>query len=379
MRLRSLARRVLHPQPAGLPIDRSVVAVFERDDGSPLELWRRYRDVAKPGWRGAWWQTQTLAAAGALVPLRADAGGLLAALEQSETLPAPVDEFARALSTVSAEHPDVVRCVRGRFELVPSEDAVAGIAAGNGRRALDVLATLKRLGVSGRPRVLEIGTGTGYMTYALLAAGVDAAGVDTDLGAYRQLERTAVRRALLGDGGDDALQEADAAELPFADESFDAVVSLSVVEHLVDLPAVLRETFRVLRRGGVAYHGIHPWYCATGGHALCSTDAPWGHVRLTEQEFARYAHERRPYEVDDAVDAYRSYFQQPRRTFKTLREAVSDAGFAIVEWEEARRDPPHVAILDKTLRADCARRAPAATADDLLRGWLTTTWRRPER
>ncbi len=50
--------------------------------------------------------------------------------------------------------------------------------------------------------------------------------------------------------------DADARSLPFEDESFDAVVSCSSVEHMGDLgelQTVMREIRRVLRPGGVAY------------------------------------------------------------------------------------------------------------------------------
>ena len=50
--------------------------------------------------------------------------------------------------------------------------------------------------------------------------------------------------------------DADARSLPFEDESFDAVVSCSSVEHMGDLRAlhtVMTEIRRVLRPGGVAY------------------------------------------------------------------------------------------------------------------------------
>jgi ubiquinone/menaquinone biosynthesis C-methylase UbiE len=45
---------------------------------------------------------------------------------------------------------------------------------------------------------------------------------------------------------------ADAAQLPYPDESFDAAVSTQVYEYLSDIPAALRELHRVLRSGGRA-------------------------------------------------------------------------------------------------------------------------------
>ncbi len=92
--------------------------------------------------------------------------------------------------------------------------------------------------------VLDLGAGTGDLSRELrrggarLVAGADFAGP--------MLRRA---RAKLGPETADWLQ-ADALQLPFADESFDAVASAFVLRNLVDLPRAFAEMLRVLRPGG---------------------------------------------------------------------------------------------------------------------------------
>lgn len=53
-----------------------------------------------------------------------------------------------------------------------------------------------------------------------------------------------------------SLVPADARSLPFQAESFDAIVSMSVLEHIHDLDSAAAEFYRVLRPGGVAVIGV---------------------------------------------------------------------------------------------------------------------------
>jgi SAM-dependent methyltransferase len=56
--------------------------------------------------------------------------------------------------------------------------------------------------------------------------------------------------------------------LPFADESFDAIYSYDVFEHVESLEATLRECYRVLRKRGTLYAVFPPFYHPTGGSHL---------------------------------------------------------------------------------------------------------------
>jgi ubiquinone/menaquinone biosynthesis C-methylase UbiE len=97
--------------------------------------------------------------------------------------------------------------------------------------------------------VLDVGTGTAQIPIELCrrAPGVRVVAVDA---APHMLDigRENVRRAGLADRI--APQLCDAKRLPFPDESFDAVISNSIVHHIPRPRDVLAEMVRVVRRGG---------------------------------------------------------------------------------------------------------------------------------
>jgi SAM-dependent methyltransferase len=103
-----------------------------------------------------------------------------------------------------------------------------------------------------RGRCLDLGCGTGLALPVLEEAGWETIGVDTSDG---QLARARMRGA--------HVLQADAHRLPFADASFDAVVSILTHTDFDDTRAVFAEAARVLRRGGVfVYAGVHPVFAS---------------------------------------------------------------------------------------------------------------------
>lgn len=65
------------------------------------------------------------------------------------------------------------------------------------------------------------------------------------------------------------LQRADGRALPFAERSFDAVLSVATMEHVIGLDAFLAEVERVLRPGGVFLTDFSPlWSSALGHHVF---------------------------------------------------------------------------------------------------------------
>ena len=99
---------------------------------------------------------------------------------------------------------------------------------------------------AGAERVLDAGCGSGRLTVAVALGGVAVTGMDTNAA---QLEVAAQRAA--EEGVAVTLLEADFNEaLPFADATFDAVVSRLSVMAATDPVATLRELARVLEPGG---------------------------------------------------------------------------------------------------------------------------------
>ena len=117
---------------------------------------------------------------------------------------------------------------------------------GRRRRGARILAALEDFaGVDvASATILDVGCSAGLMTEALTARGADVVGADVDFASLAHA---------VGSGGNARYVVARGEQLPFPDESFDAVVCNHVYEHVNDPAAVVREAHRVLRDGGACY------------------------------------------------------------------------------------------------------------------------------
>lgn len=104
--------------------------------------------------------------------------------------------------------------------------------------------------------VLDVGCGDGQVTilYKKKIEGKEIIGVD---GVLPRL--TAAKRK-----GVDKIVEANLeGHWPFADESFDAVVSNQVIEHILDIDNFIKEIYRVLKPGGycvISTENLASWH-----------------------------------------------------------------------------------------------------------------------
>lgn len=127
--------------------------------------------------------------------------------------------------------------------------------------------------LDGYERVLDIGCGDGQISRLSAELGSEVVGVDP---TWHCVSVAAAR-------GGAAFARAGAAELPFADASFDAAVACLVFEHIDAVDAAIAEVARVLRPGGrFAFFLNHPILQAPGSVWIedHTVDPPEGYWRL---------------------------------------------------------------------------------------------------
>jgi SAM-dependent methyltransferase len=105
---------------------------------------------------------------------------------------------------------------------------------------------LDRIQVRGK-RILEVGLGYGTVGQYLKQEGAEYLGMDIASGPAAMM---AHRHRLLG--ADPTALVGDALRMPFANETFDAVVAIGCLHHTGDFPRAIEEVHRVLRPGGQA-------------------------------------------------------------------------------------------------------------------------------
>ena len=179
-------------------------------------------------------------------------------------------------------------------------------------------ALVEALGVTADHRVLDVAAGHG--TCAIAAARRGATVVASDFSPTMiEVGRTRTQ----AEGLDVAWQEADAADLPFEEASFDRVTSVFGAIFAPDRAAVAAELVRVLRPGGLL--GMTAW----------PPDGVTARIRAAAAPFG-------PPPAPGAPDPFRwGDPEEATRLFAplgcTVRTRLSALTFRYASWEEWRR------------------------------------------
>jgi len=147
------------------------------------------------------------------------------------------DAATRALSVAAVENDFVARVYEN---IAWAYDLVFGPSLHPGR-----VQAIQRMGIASGDRVLEVGVGTG-INASLYPRDCSVTGIDLSAPMLEKARERIVRK----DISNVRLLEMDAADLKFADDSFDIVYAPYLISVVPDPVAVVREMQRVCRPGG---------------------------------------------------------------------------------------------------------------------------------
>ena len=147
------------------------------------------------------------------------------------------DVATRALSVTVVENDFVERVYE---KLASSYDFTFGPTLHKGR-----LQAIERMGIQPDDRVLEVGVGTGINT-TLYPRDCSVTGIDFSASMLEKARARVARKGITNV----RLVEMDAANLTYADDSFDIVYAPYLISVVPDPVAVAREMNRVCRPGG---------------------------------------------------------------------------------------------------------------------------------
>lgn len=157
--------------------------------------------------------------------------------DRGEDYASPSDAATRALSVIAVEN-DFVEGVYGKLASV--YDWVFGPTLHPGR-----LQAIQRMGINPTDHILEVGVGTG-INATLYPRECAVTGVDFSASMLEKARERFLRKGITNV----RLFEMDAAELKFADDSFDIVYAPYLISVVPDPVRVAAEMHRVCRPGG---------------------------------------------------------------------------------------------------------------------------------
>ena len=177
----------------------------------------------------------------------------------------------------------------------------------------------EKIGLVRDLRILEVACGQCGFVRELGASGARVTGCDFSLEALRV---GAAKAPAPGAEGTVTLVQGDVQQLPFAEGSFDVVISCETIEHVVDVPSALREIHRVTRPGG----------------RLFLTTPNYANLMGLYEVYARVRH---PGRRDDQPYDRRQWFVQIRREVRRAgwRIIGSDGTVHQAPWILGGRNP----------------------------------------
>ncbi|MEI7547522.1 MAG: class I SAM-dependent methyltransferase [Actinomycetota bacterium] len=183
--------------------------------------------------------------------------------------------------------------------------------------------------------MLDIGCGDGQVSRLAARLGAQVVGIDPTWNCV----------SVANQRGGGVFARAGAAQLPFADESFDAVVACLVFEHIRDVDAAIAEVARVLQPGGR--------FCFFLNHPLLQTpNSGWIDDQFLDppEQYWRIG----PYLIEDETieevekEVFIPFIHRPLSRYVN---SLSDNGLLLDRMEEPAPPPGFLAKADEYAQA----------------------------
>ena len=165
-------------------------------------------------------------------------------------------------------------------------------------------------------RVLDIGCGLGGALCAFLDKGASYV-----VGIEINKRRVRFSQEYIGNRAHSHLLAADASHLPFADRSFDLVLSESTFEHFQEPEGVLKEVGRVLRPGGFLATAFCTPYFSQWHHNNWEIRVPWVDRLFGEETVMEYLRWKYPGFPNQSLREFRNLNGLTLPSFRCLAKS----------------------------------------------------------
>ena len=319
--------------------DENLEDVFETSDGRKIPVWRNHRYSLKKCW-AVFGPMAALAELNNRNLLALDDQAFLKHAIGYRTVTEPFYVIRARLRPylekfddlfVTTDIPDI-----GKRLLIPFKEkteALISLKASQHRILMNKIGKLGPQAPKEGDDVLEIGyTSGGETIIAFERLGFKAHGIDNFYyDAVKSTSRHDVIREQTGTKVNFVVGDITTKTV-FSENSLSFIYSLSVLEHVADLPAAFREMYRILKPGGFMMHRYDPFFHIGGAHSHASLDSPWAHMRMDDADLERYLRKYRPNEANVSLPWIRNALNR-RHHLNFVQSEVAKAGFNVRLWE----------------------------------------------
>ena len=193
-----------------------------------------------------------------------------------------------------------------------------------------------------------------------------------DLVAYEEFYKTPQTLSLTSKTGDWIFEkqflETYEPESPFN------LLFAKCIDHIHDWESLFLAARNITEVGGTLVIKHNSFFSFNGAHRYASTFIPWGHVILSEKEYAEYVQEFHSERSEEMLDFYYEGLSYERRSLSRLIEILMNTGWKVlnIEKSQAKRAEQKLALAGGAaeLMRNVRKKFPDVALDELLSGRL---------